>query len=141
MLSHHISFYFSVLIVSPCSGYTGQDIDSSRKLNVLESGGKFELDDMSNSQASKEFQRAREQERERLERQRERRERRERKAREKADDEVDSEGGEDHAAAFDSSPIQGMEALQSLTRVDSEGHLEELKEVESQSQHDKDDKE
>jgi hypothetical protein len=58
----------------------------------LESGGKFELDDMSNSQASKEFQRAREQERERLERQRERRERRERKARDNADEEGDSEG-------------------------------------------------
>jgi hypothetical protein len=92
VLTHHISFYFSVLVTSPSSGYTGQDIDSSRKLNALESGGKFELDDMSNSQASKEFQRAREQERERLERQRERRERRERKARDNADEEGDSEG-------------------------------------------------
>ena len=82
----------SHFVTSPSSGYTGQDIDSSRKLNALESGGKFELDDMSNSQASKEFQRAREQERERLERQRERRERRERKARDNADEEGDSEG-------------------------------------------------
>ena len=139
MLTHHISFYFSVLVTSPSSGYTGQDIDSSRKLNALESGGKFELDDMSNSQASKEFQRAREQERERLERQRERRERRERKARDNADEEGDSEGGEDHAAAFNSGLIQGVEALQSLMRVDSEGHFEELKEVESQSQHAEDD--
>ena len=100
---------------------------------MLESGGKFELDDMSNSQASKEFQRAREQERERLERQRERRERRELKARERAEEEGGSGESVGNTVAADSGQIQGMEALQSLKRVDSEGHLEELKEVESQS--------